>query len=162
MNDKRKDYITWDEYFMAVAKLAGMRSKDPNSQVGACIVSADNKILSLGYNGFPMGCSDDEFPWGRDDEDPLKTKYVYVTHSELNAILNYRGGSLEGAKLYVSLFPCNECAKAIIQAGIKTVIYDSDKYDKTPAVMASKMMFQAAGVQFKKYMPTNRKIEITV
>ena len=162
MSEKRKDYISWDEYFMAVAKLAGMRSKDPNSQVGSCIVSQDNKILSMGYNGFPMGCSDDEFPWSREDEDPSKTKYVYVTHSELNAILNYRGGSLEGAKIYVSLFPCNECAKAIIQAGIKTVIYDCDKYDGTPSVMASKMMFQAAGVEFRKYVPTKRKIEITV
>lgn len=112
---KREDYISWDEYFMGVAMLSGMRSKDPNSQVGACIVSNDNKILSMGYNGFPKGCSDDEFPWAREG-DPLDTKYLYVTHSELNAILNYRGGSLEGAKLYVSLFPCNECAKAIIQA----------------------------------------------
>ena len=111
---KRQDYISWDEYFMGVAMLSGMRSKDPNSQVGACIVSEDNKILSMGYNGFPKGCSDDEFPWAREGE-PLVTKYLYVTHSELNAILNYRGGSLEGAKLYVSLFPCNECAKAIIQ-----------------------------------------------
>ena len=101
MSGKRQDYISWDEYFMAVAKLAGMRSKDPNSQVGACIVSADNKILSMGYNGFPKGCSDDVFPWEREDEDPLKSKYYYVTHSELNAILNYRGGGLEGAKLYV-------------------------------------------------------------
>ena len=115
-NQKRKGYISWDEYFMGVAILSGMRSKDPNSQVGACIVSKDNKILSMGYNGFPMGCSDDEFPWAREGE-PLDTKYLYVTHSELNAILNYRGGSLEGAKLYVSLFPCNECAKAIIQSG---------------------------------------------
>ena len=106
MSDKRQDYITWDEYFMAVAKLAGMRSKDPNTQVGACIVSSDNKILSMGYNGFPRGCSDDEFPWAREGE-TLSTKYVYTVHSELNAILNYRGGSLEGAKLYVSLFPCN-------------------------------------------------------
>ena len=162
MGNKRNDYISWDEYFMGVAMLSGMRSKDPNTQVGCCIVSQDNKILSMGYNGLPTGCSDDEFPWVREGEDPLKTKYVYTVHSELNAILNYRGGSLEGAKLYVSLFPCNVCAKAIIQAGIKTVIYDSDKYDGTPAVMASKMMFQAAGVQFKKYMPTNRKIEITV
>ena len=101
---KRQDYISWDEYFMGVAMLSGMRSKDPNSQVGACIVSEDNKILSMGYNGFPKGCSDDEFPWAREGE-PLDTKYLYVTHSELNAILNYRGGSLEGAKLYVSLFP---------------------------------------------------------
>ena len=127
-NQKRKDYISWDEYFMGVAILSGMRSKDPNSQVGACIVSEDNKILSLGYNGFPKGCSDDEFPWAREGE-ALDTKYLYVTHSELNAILNYRGGSLEGAKLYVSLFPCNECAKAIIQSGIKTIVYDNDKYE---------------------------------
>ena len=117
MGCKRQDYISWDEYFMSVAKLAGMRSKDPNSQVGACIVSQDNKILSMGYNGFPKGCSDEEFPWEREG-DPLDTKYLYVVHSELNAILNYRGGSLEGAKLYVSLFPCNECAKAIIQCGL--------------------------------------------
>ena len=162
MSDKREDYISWDEYFMAVAKLAGMRSKDPNSQVGCCIVSADNKILSMGYNGFPRGCSDDRFPWARENPDPLKTKYVYVTHSELNAILNYRGGRLEGSKLYVSLFPCNECAKAIIQAGIRTVIYDDDKYDKTPSVMASKMMFQAAGVEFRHYKRSNRKLVITV
>lgn len=161
-NQKRSDYISWDEYFMGVAILSGMRSKDPNSQVGACIVSKDNKILSMGYNGFPCGCSDDEFPWGRDDEDPLKTKYVYVTHSELNAILNYRGGSLEGSKLYVSLFPCNECAKAIIQAGIRTVIYDSDKYDGTPGNTASKRMLKAAGVEYRRYQPTNRKIEILV
>ena len=162
MAGKRTDYISWDEYFMAVAKLAGMRSKDPNSQVGCCIVSADNKILSMGYNGFPQGCSDEEFPWARESDDPLKTKYVYVTHSELNAILNYRGGSLEGSKLYVSLFPCNECAKAIIQAGIKTVIYDCDKYDGTPSVIASKMMFQAAGVEFRRYEPSGRKLEIQV
>ena len=162
MSEKRKDYISWDEYFMAVAKLAGMRSKDPHSQVGACIVSPDNKILSMGYNGLPTGCSGDEFPWGRDDGDPLRSKYYYVTHSELNAILNYRGGSLEGAKMYVSLFPCNECAKAIIQSGIKTVIYGCDKYDRTPEVVASKMMFQAAGVSFRQYEPTNRKITITV
>ena len=162
MSDKREDYISWDEYFMAVAKLAGMRSKDPNSQVGCCIVSADNKILSIGYNGFPRGCSDEDFPWARENEDPLKTKYIYVTHSELNAILNFRGGSLEGAKLYVSLFPCNECAKAIIQSGIRTVIYDSNKYDGTPSVIASKMMFDAAGVTVKRYIPTLRKIEIDV
>ena len=159
---KREDYISWDEYFMGVAKLAAMRSKDPNSQVGCCIVSEDNKILSIGYNGFPRGCSDEQFPWSRDDEDPLKTKYIYVTHSELNAILNFRGGTLQGSRLYVSLFPCNECANAIIQAGIRKVIYDCDKYDKTPSVIASKMMFQAAGVAFQKYEPTNRRLEIEV
>ena len=160
-NSKRQDYISWDEYFMSVAILAGMRSKDPNSQVGACIVSSDNKILSMGYNGFPRGCSDDEFPWAREGE-PMDTKYLYVVHSELNAILNYRGGSLEGAKLYVSLFPCNECAKAIIQAGIKTVVYDQDKYQNTPSVMASKRMMDAAGVRYYRYQRTGRKIEITV
>lgn len=161
MSEKREDYISWDEYFMGVSMLSGMRSKDPNTQVGACIVSQDNKILSMGYNGFPTGCSDDEFPWTREGE-PLENKYFYTTHSELNAILNYRGGSLEGAKMYVSLFPCNECAKAIIQAGIKTVIYDSDKYKDTPAVVASKRMFKAAGVNFYQYERTNREIKITV
>ena len=161
MSDKRQDYISWDEYFMAVAKLAGMRSKDPNTQVGACIVSEDNKILSMGYNGFPRGCSDDEFPWAREGE-MLDTKYVYTVHSELNAILNFRGGSLEGAKLYVSLFPCNECAKAIIQSGIRTVIYDCDKYSGTDPVIASKKMLDAAGVKYRKYEPTNRELIITV
>ena len=159
MNGKREDYISWDEYFMGVAKLSGMRSKDPHSQVGACIVSQDNKILSMGYNGFPTGCSDDEFPWERDGE-ALDTKYFYVTHSELNAILNYRGGSLEGAKLYVSLFPCNECAKAIIQAGIKTIVYDSDKYEGTPTVVASKHMLRAAGVKLVSYQSTGRSVTL--
>lgn len=161
MSEKRQDYISWDEYFMGVAILSGMRSKDPNTQVGACIVSPDNKILSMGYNGFPMGCSDDDFPWAREG-DGIENKYYYTTHSELNAILNYRGGSLEGAKMYVSLFPCNECAKAIIQAGIKTVIYDSDKYKGTPAVVASKRMFKAAGVNFYQYERTGREMKITV
>ena len=160
-NQKRTDYISWDEYFMGVAILSGMRSKDPNSQVGACIVSQDNKILSMGYNGFPIGCSDDAFPWAREGE-PLDTKYLYVTHSELNAILNYRGGSLEGAKLYVSLFPCNECAKAIIQSGIKTVVYNCDKYENTPSVIASKRMLDAAGVRYYHYKRTGRKIQFEV
>ena len=157
MNQKRKDYISWDEYFMGVSMLSGMRSKDPNTQVGACIVSNDNKILSMGYNGFPIGCSDDEFPWTRDGAE-TETKYPYVTHSELNAILNYGGGSMEGAKIYVSLFPCNECAKAIIQAGIRTVVYDSDKYADSPSVIASKKMFDAAGVKYYSYEHTNRKV----
>ena len=156
MSGKRENYITWDEYFMAVAKLAGLRSKDPNSQVGSCIVSTDNKILSMGYNGFPLGCSDDEYPWAREGE-PLDTKYVYVTHSELNAILNYRGGNLEGA-----LFPCNECAKAIIQSGIKEIIYDEDKYADTPSVIASKRMLDSAGVRYRKYEVTGKKIELHI
>ena len=161
MGDKRRDYISWDEYFMGVAMLAGMRSKDPNSQVGACIVSQDNKILSMGYNGFPAGCSDDEFPWAREG-DELDRKYPYVVHSELNAILNYRGGSLEGAKLYVSLFPCNECAKAIIQAGIKTIVYDEDKYHDTPSTIASRRMLDAAGVRYYRYQRTGRRIILDV
>ncbi|MFI3176263.1 MAG: dCMP deaminase family protein [Eubacteriales bacterium] len=156
---KRKDYIAWDEYFMGVSKLSAMRSKDPGTQVGSCIVSADNKILSMGYNGFPKGCSDDTFPWAREG-DELSTKYPFVTHSELNAILNYRGGSLEGSKIYVSLFPCNECAKAIIQAGIHTIVYEHDKYADTNAVKASKKMLQAAGVTFYQYERTGRKIEL--
>ena len=121
MSTKRQDYISWDEYFMGVAMLSGMRSKDPNTQVGACIVSDKHKILSMGYNGFPTGCSDDDFPWVREGDD---NKYFYSTHSELNAILNYRGGSLEGSTIYVTLFPCNECAKAIIQCGIREVVYE--------------------------------------
>lgn len=160
MGSKREGYISWDEYFMGVAILSGQRSKDPNTQVGCCIVSQDNKILSMGYNGLPIGCSDDEFPWDREGDDPLDTKYVYTVHSELNAILNYRGGSLEGAKLYVSLFPCNECAKAIIQSGIKEVIYDCNKYEGTPSVTASKRMLDAAGVKYHQYKRTGRKIEI--
>ena len=159
MSGKREDYITWDEYFMGVATLAGMRSKDPRSQVGSVIVSPDNKILSIGYNGFPRGCSDDEYPWAREG-DALDTKYLYVTHSELNAILNYRGGNLEGSKIYVSLFPCNECSKAIIQSGICEIIYDDDKYPDSESVIASKRMLRSAGVKFRRYRRSGRKIEI--
>lgn len=156
---KRTDYIVWDEYFMGISKLSGMRSKDPNTQVGACIVSQDNKIMSMGYNGFPAGCSDDDFPWEREGE-MLETKYAFVTHAELNAILNYRGGSLAGGKLYVSLFPCNECAKAIIQAGIRTIVYESDKYEGTPGNLASKKMLDAAGVKYYQYQRTGRKVTL--
>lgn len=161
MSEKRKDYISWDEYFMGVALLSAMRSKDPNTQVGACIVSPDHKILSMGYNGFPIGCSDDEFPWAREGE-PLQNKYFYTTHSELNAILNYRGGSLEGATIYVTLFPCNECAKAIIQSGIKQVVYDSDKYQDDASVIASKRMLKAAGVETRCYEHTGRTVTISL
>ncbi|MBE5871227.1 MAG: dCMP deaminase family protein [Lachnospiraceae bacterium] len=159
MSGKRLNYISWDEYFMGVAHLSGMRSKDPNTQVGACIVGGDNRILSMGYNGFPNGCSDEEFPWAREGE-TLETKYPYVAHSELNAILNYRGGSLEGSKLYVSLFPCNECAKAIIQAGIRTVVYDQDKYNGTPSNLAAKKMFDAAGVKYYQYRHAGASITL--
>ena len=157
---KRSDYISWNEYFMGVAILAAQRSKDPNTQVGACIVSNDNKILSIGYNGMPLNCSDDDFTWERDTADD--NKYFYTVHSELNAILNYRGGSLEGTKLYASLFPCNECAKAIIQAGIHTVVYDSDKYRGTPSNRAARRMFDAAGVECVPYSRTGRTIHIGV
>ncbi len=156
---ERTDYINWDEYFMGVAKLSALRSKDPNTQVGACIVSENNRILSMGYNGFPNGIPDSEFTWAREGED---NKYYYTTHSELNAILNYRGGSLEGAKLYVTLFPCYECAKAIIQCGIKTVIYADDKYAGTAGFLASRRMLARAGVEVQEYVPSGRKIELTV
>lgn len=162
MSDKRTDYLTWDEYFMGVAMLSGMRSKDPNTQVGCCIVGSDHKILSVGYNGFPTGCSDDEFPWAREGNDPLDMKYIYSTHSELNAILNYSGGSLKGATLYVTLFPCNECAKAIIQSGIREVVYDCDKYAHTPEVIASKRMMDAAKVTYRRYERTQRCVEISL
>ena len=144
---KRKDFITWDEYFMGIAMLSARRSKDPNTQVGACIVNNNNKIMSVGYNGFPRGCSDDCFPWERSG-DEYETKYPYVCHAELNAILNSGGFSLDGCKIYVALFPCNECAKAIIQCGIKEVVYLSDKYKDTVGVRASKRMFDAAGVKY--------------
>ena len=160
-NEKRKNYISWDEYFMSLAKLSAMRSKDPSTQVGACIVGNDNRILSIGYNGAPNGFEDENFPWARDGE-KIYTKYPYVCHAELNAILNYRGGSLEGSKIYVTLFPCNECAKAIIQAGIKTIIYKEDKYPDSPSVRASKRMLNAAGVRYYQYDQTGRKIEIDV
>ncbi|MBP6890124.1 MAG: dCMP deaminase family protein [Veillonella sp.] len=157
---KRIDYISWDEYFMGVAILAAQRSKDPNTQVGACIVSDDNKILSIGYNGMPLGCNDDDFNWDRDGNED--NKYFYAVHSELNAILNYRGGSLEGSKIYVTLFPCNECAKAIIQSGIKEVIYWEDKYKDTPEVMASKRMLRTAGVELTQYRPTGRQLTMSL
>ncbi|MFG6332211.1 MAG: dCMP deaminase family protein [Lachnospiraceae bacterium] len=161
MSQKRTDYISWDEYFMGIAYLSAMRSKDPSTQVGACIVSRENKILSMGYNGFPTGCDDDEFPWDREGGFG-ESKYAYVTHSELNAILNYRGGSLEGTKLYVTLFPCNECAKAIIQAGIRELVYADDKYNGTPASLASRRMLKAAGVKMTPYRKSDKTITLTV
>lgn len=148
---KREDYLTWDECFMNLAKVAAMRSKDPNTQVGACIVDKENYILSIGYNGAPRGFNDDIFPWGRDrDGDPLNTKYPYVCHAELNAIINYTSSRdhFQGAKIYVTLFPCNECAKLIIQSGIKEVIYESDKYATTDNTIAAKRMFDECGVNY--------------
>ena len=157
---KRKDYIGWDEYFMGVALLSGERSKDPNSQVGACIVSEDKKILSIGYNGTPKGCSDDEIPWEREGK-YAETKYPYICHGELNAILNYTGTTLKNSTRYVALFPCNECAKAIIQAGIKEVIYISDKYAETAETIASKKLFDECGVKYKQLV-MNKEIKIVI
>lgn len=158
---KREQYINWDEYFMGIALLSGERSKDPSSQVGACIVSQDNKILSMGYNGFPIGCSDDKVSWEREG-DFVETKYPYVCHAELNAILNYTGVSLKGSKAYVTLFPCNECAKAIIQSGIKEIIYMNDKYADTDSVKVSKKMFDMCNVKYTKYISTGKKIELNL
>lgn len=154
---KRENYLSWDEYFMGVAMLAAGRSKDPNTQVGACIVSPENIIISTGYNGMPKGCSDDEFPWERTGEE---TKYPFVVHAELNAILNANGRDLRGSRLYVALFPCNECAKAIIQSGVKEVLYLSDKYAAAPATIASKRMMDAAGVKYTQIRPRMKEITL--
>ncbi len=156
---KREDYLKWDEYFMGIALLSSQRSKDPSTGVGACIVDANNRILSLGYNGMPFGCSDDEYPWDREGE-PLETKYIYVCHAELNAILNYNGGPLKGARIYTTLFPCNECTKSIIQKGISEVIYLSDKYADTDSVKASKRMMNSAGVTYRPYEKSGKNIDL--
>ena len=158
---KRDDYLSWDEYFMGIALLSAQRSKDSNTQVGACIVNQEHKIVSVGYNGMPTGCNDDDMPWEREG-DFLNTKYPFVCHAELNAILNRSAGSLQGCSLYVTLFPCNECAKAIIQSGIKELIYLSDKYHDTHASIASRRMFNMTGVKYRAYEPTGRKIELEV
>ena len=156
---KRDDYISWDEYFMGIAKLTAGRSKDPNTQVGACIVSSDNRVLSCGYNGAPNNFKDDNFPWAREGK-PLDTKYMYVCHAEANAIDNFRGykKESEGARIYVDLFPCNECAKRIIQSGIKEVIYLSDKYKDSDSTIASKMMFDVCGVTYRQMHKDNQKV----
>jgi dCMP deaminase len=156
---KRDDYLSWDEYFMGIALLSAERSKDPSTQVGACIVDQGNKIVGIGYNGFPRGCSDDVLPWARKSEDVKETKYPYVVHAEVNAIMNTTV-MLHNAKMYVALFPCNECAKMIIQAGIKEIVYLSDKYSETDSVKSSKRMFEMAGVKTRKLKPKNKKLEI--
>lgn len=157
---KREDYISWDEFFMGVAKLSAMRSKDPNTQVGACVVDESNVIVSTGYNGFPKWCSDDSFPWDRKADKPEDTKYPYVVHAELNSILNANGKDLRGCKIYVALFPCNECAKSIIQCGIKEVIYLSDKYENDPMTQVAKRMFKVAGVATRRFVPKNDQLVI--
>lgn len=149
--------ITWDEYFMGLAHLSALRSKDPNTQVGACIVDTDNKVVSIGYNGMPRGCNDADFPWEREGGF-LDTKYAFVVHAELNAILN-SPRPVKDCTLYVSLFPCNECAKAIIQSGIRKIIYESDKYNGTEGNVASKKMLQEAGVELKQ-LPYEVKVRL--
>lgn len=142
--------ISWDEYFMGIALLSAKRSKDPSTQVGACIVDEDNKVVSIGYNGMPRQLDEDKLTWEKGEG--LNSKYLYVCHAEFNAILNIRNGSsLKGCTLYVTLFPCNECAKAIIQTGIKKIIYLSDKYADSVSTLASKKMFELAGVKVEKY-----------
>ena len=159
---KRQDYLSWDEYFMGIALLSAQRSKDPGTQVGACIVGDDNRILSVGYNGMPIGCDDDLMPWDRAGDSTLDTKYPFVCHAELNAILNYAGSRLKGAKVYVSLFPCNECAKAIIQSGIKEIIYLSDKYADSESVRASKHLFDLTGVVYRPYSVSHKTVTLEV
>ena len=144
---------------MSIAMLSAMRSKDPSTQVGACIVNSEKRILSMGYNGMPKHCSDDEFPWDRDGS-PLSSKSLFVCHAELNAILNCNSGSVKGCTVYSTLFPCNECAKAIIQSGIAEVVYMSDKYSESDSVLASKRMFDTAGVKYRLYTPTGKKINL--
>ncbi|XP_068623253.1 deoxycytidylate deaminase [Battus philenor] len=158
---KRTNYIDWTDYFMATAFLAAKRSKDPNYQVGACVVNKENKIVGVGYNGMPKGCDDDEFPWGKNTPSPLDSKFLYVCHAEMNAILNRNSADVKNCTIYVGLFPCNECAKIIIQSGITEVVYLSDKNAHKPTNVASKKMFDAAGVKYWQYKPKNNKIVIS-
>lgn len=158
---KRQEYLSWDEYFMGIAVLSAKRSKDPSTQVGACIVNRDKRIMSMGYNGMPRCCSDDEFPWDK-SENPLDSKYLYVCHAELNAILNCDRGNVRDCICYTTLFPCNECAKAIIQSGISEVVYMEDKYAESESVIASKKMFDTAGVTYRLYSKSNKKVEFSL
>lgn len=158
--EKKKDYISWDEYFMGVAVLSARRSKDPNTQVGACIVNDKNKIVGAGYNGLPIGCNDDDFPWEKQG-DFLETKYPFICHAELNAILNNIGMDLRGCKIYTALFPCNECAKAIIQSGITEVIFLSDKYAGSDTAKASRLMLDKAGVNCRKVLTNISSITLS-
>ncbi len=157
--EARKDYIDWDEYFMGVAALSAMRSKDPSTQVGACVVNKQNHIVGTGYNGWPTGIPEDALPWGREGS-TLETKYVYVVHAEKNAILNAHSTNLKGCRIYVGLFPCNECAKAIIQVGIEEVIYISDKYADVDIFKASRKMLELAGVKLRQYTPPKPQLVI--
>ena len=158
---KRDNYLSWEEYFMGVAILSARRSKDPGTQVGACIVNSENRIVSVGYNGMPHGCNDDVYPWDREG-DMLDTKYAFVCHAELNAILNSAVGDLRGCRVYTTLFPCNECTKAIIQKGISEVIYLCDKYSDTDSVRASKKMLESAGVKYTQYAASGKTEELNL
>ena len=158
---KREEYLSWDEYFMGIAVLSAKRSKDPSTQVGACIVNKDNRIMSVGYNGMPRCCSDDEFPWDKNDN-PLDSKYLYVCHAELNAILNCDRGNVRDCICYTTLFPCNECVKAIIQSGISEVVYMEDKYADSDSVVASKKMFDTAGVKYRLYNKSGKEVNINL
>ena len=151
MPDKRRDVITWDEFFMRVAIAAQLRSKDPNTQVGACIADTNHRILSVGYNGTPSALNDDDFPWGTSD-DPLQDKHNYVVHAEANAVLNYRGSlkDLSHASVYVTRFPCHECAKILAQAGIGEVVYLDDKYDGTDGNRISKRILSSCGISYRQ------------
>ena len=144
--------ISWEQYFMGIALLSSKRSKDPNTKVGACIVNTDNKIVGIGYNGMPIGCDDKEMPWARKADNELDTKYPFVVHAELNAILNSNQANLKGCTIYCSLFPCNECAKAIIQSGIRKVVFYENKYADTNSVKASQLMFKAVGIEVEEYV----------
>ena len=158
---KREEYLSWDEYFMGIAVLSAKRSKDPSTQVGACIVNKDNRIISVGYNGMPRCCSDDEFPWDKNDN-PLDSKYLYVCHAELNAILNCDRGNVRDCICYTTLFPCNECAKAIIQSGMSEVVYMEDKYADSDSVVASKKMFDTAGVKYRLYNKSGKEVNVNL
>lgn len=156
---KRENYISWDEYFMGVSLISAERSKDPNTQVGACIVNDKKRIIGIGYNGFPKGCSDDALPWDREGKSPNDTKYPYIVHAEANAILNSTK-ELENATIYVALFPCNECTKLIIQSGIKDIVFLSDKYAETDSVKASKRMLDMAKVKYRRLETKRKSIEL--
>lgn len=157
---KRSNYLAWDDYFLSVAFLSAQRSKDPSTQVGACIVDSDNRIVGIGYNGFPRGCDDDALPWARTGKSELDTKYPYVCHAEMNAILNKNTASLKGARMYVALFPCNECAKLIIQSGITEVIYYSDKHHAANPFVASRRLLDMAGIVYRQHTPRQAVITI--
>lgn len=156
-SEKRQNFLNWEDYFMSIALVSAQRSKDPVTQVGACIINEDKRIVGVGYNGFPSGCSDDEFPWGKD---PEHSKHLYVIHAEENAVLNRFSADLKNCTIFVTLFPCNRCAQIIIQSGIKHIIYMCDKKSDTIEVKASKRMLEAVGIQYKKYKPSCKGLRI--